>query len=94
MRLVTQTEDLSRYFSGEECVRILAGAGFDAIDWSFFEMVEGKGPFCREDWQDSVLRIREAAEECGIGFSQAHAPFPSSRGEEPFDTQVFFWIRR
>ena len=94
MRLVTQTEDLSRYFSGEECVRILAGAGFDAIDWSFFEMVEGKGPFCREDWQDSVLRIRETAEECGIGFSQAHAPFPSSRGEEPFDTQVLFWIRR
>lgn len=30
--------------------------------------------------------MKEIAQTCGIGFSQAHAPFHTSRGTEPYDT--------
>lgn len=94
MRLVTQTDCLANHFSGEETIRILAQAGFDAIDWSFFEMLDGSGPWCQDDWEDYARRMKEEAARQGIGFSQAHAPFPSSRGTEPFDTQIRQRIER
>lgn len=88
MRLVTQSEILAASFGDEECVRILAKAGFDAIDWSFFSMTQGEGVWCTDDWRAHALRVRAAGEDCGIAFAQAHAPFPSSRGQEPFDTVI------
>lgn len=94
MRLVTQTDSLADAFGDEACIRILAQAGFDAIDWSFFPMTNGEGPWCADDWREHALRLKEVAQECGIGFSQAHAPFPSSRGEEPFDTVIVQRILR
>lgn len=86
MQLVTTTEELARAFGDEECIRILARAGFDAIDWGFFDMVSGQGLFCQDGWKEHTLKLKALAQECGIGFSQAHAPFPSLLGEEPFDT--------
>lgn len=94
MQLVTTTEKLSEAFGDEECVRILAEAGFDAIDWGFFEMSAGKGIWCTDDWKNHALRLKELGRECGIGFSQAHAPFPSSQGEEAADKIIMERILR
>lgn len=94
MRLVTETGSLEESFSDEDCVRILAGAGFDAMDWSFFSMLSGKTVWCGDSWKEHALRVRETAKECKIGFSQSHAPFPSSKGEEPFDTEIYGRILR
>lgn len=94
MQLVTTTEKLSETFGDEECVRILAEAGFDAIDWGFFEMSAGKGIWCTDDWKNHALRLKELGRECGIGFSQAHAPFPSSQGEETADKIIMERILR
>lgn len=88
MRLVTQTDLIAGAVGDLECVRLLKRAGFDAIDWSFFEMTEGQGIFCTDQWKEHALAIRAEADRGGIAFSQAHAPFPSSRGEEPFDTVI------
>lgn len=88
MRLVTTTEKFAEVFGDEECVRILAEAGFDAIDWGFFEMAAGKGIWCKDEWKSHALRLKELGAEYGIGFAQAHAPFPSSQGEEPADTVI------
>lgn len=88
MQLVTTTEILSKTFGDEECVRILAEAGFDAIDWDFFEMSSGQGIWCTDGWREHALGLKDLAGECGIGFSQAHAPYPSSQGEEPADTVI------
>lgn len=88
MRLVTQTECLAKRFGDEECVRILANAGFDAVDWSFFEMLNDDCHWCGDSWKEHALKLKALGEECGIGFAQAHAPFPSSKGEEPFDTVI------
>lgn len=94
MKLVTQTDVLARTYGDEEAIKILAQNGFDALDWSFFEMTQGEGPWCREGWREHALHLKEVAQQCGIGFSQAHAPFPSSRGEEPYDTVIFERILR
>ena len=88
MRLVTQTDLIANRIGDEECVRMLARAGFDAIDWSFFEMTEGKGIWCTDGWREHALALRAAADEAGVGFSQAHAPFPSSNGTLPFDEVI------
>lgn len=88
MRLVTTTEKFSEVFGDEECVRILAEAGFDAIDWGFFEMAAGKGRWCTDSWKEHALHLKELGAEYGIGFAQAHAPFPSSQGKEPEDTVI------
>lgn len=94
MKLVTQTEILGKCFGGEECIRILAEAGFDAADWSFFEMEKGEGPWCGEGWREYALRLQEVGAKCGLGFAQAHAPYPSSLGKEPYDTEIRKWIVR
>lgn len=94
MRLVTQTHILAENFGAEESIRMLANAGFDAVDVSFFGMETGQGEWCREDYREHALRLGKVGEECGIGFAQAHAPFPSSRGEKPYDTEIRKWILR
>ena len=40
MRLVTQTDILGKAFGDEQAIQILAKNGFDALDWSFFEMLK------------------------------------------------------
>ena len=73
MRLVTQTEVLAPVFGEEQTIRILANSGFDAIDWSFFAMLQDDNPWCQPDWRERALRMKAVAEECGIGFSQSRA---------------------
>ena len=94
MKLVTQSEALAKNFGGEEGIRILAKAGFDAVDWSFFEMENGEGIWCSDGFKEYALRLRKVGEECGLAFTQAHAPFPSSLGKEPYDTEIRKWIIR
>lgn len=94
MRLVTQTDIMAKNHGDEECIRILAKAGFDAIDWSFFGMEADMGIWCTDAWREHALALREIGAQCGIGFSQAHAPFPSTTGQEPYDTKIRKWILR
>lgn len=94
MRLVTTTEKLAEAFGDEECVRILAEAGFDAIDWGFFEMAAGKGIWCTDQWREHALALKELGGQCGIAFAQAHAPFPSSTGVQDEDALILERIIR
>ncbi len=43
MRLITTTEKTAEIFGDEESVRILAEAGFDAIDWGFLRWRPERG---------------------------------------------------
>ena len=69
MKLVTQTDILAKSFGGQECVRILAKAGFDAADWSFFDMERGEGIWCGEGWREYALSLKQTGMECGLDFS-------------------------
>ena len=75
MILSTQTDLLAKAFGYEKAVEIIADAGFDAIDFSFFEMDDNNHPFYSDDAEEYMLKLRALAESKGLTFNQAHAPF-------------------
>lgn len=86
MKLVTNTEILTDKVSYVDAVRMIAQAGFDGVDCSFFDMKKDDSIWCGADWEDTAQELRKVADDCGIEFCQAHAPFPSARGEQHYDT--------
>lgn len=90
MLLSTQTDVLGRRHGDEQAVRLLAEAGFDAYDFSFFQM-NSKADYEMNlpDFRDYAARIRATAEQCGIVCNQAHAPFASSTGDPEKDEKIF-----
>lgn len=98
MIISTQTGKLSRAFSDKEAVRILAEAGFDAFDYSFgdWDLCELKNKDKERlsgDYVSYAKELRDFASKCGIFCNQAHAPFPSSRGNEE-DEEIFEYLIR
>lgn len=80
----------------EKAVRLLAAAGFDAIDYSMFGMVN-QDHYLRAETADAyVQHLRTAAEECGVVFNQAHAPFSFKDWKEPdyYEKEVFPTVAR
>ena len=94
MKLSTQTDIIAARLGDEAAVRILAAAGYDCIDWSFFPMRNTEGPWCQDDWREHALTMRALQDELGITANQAHAPFPTLLDEEPYDSTVWNWIIR
>ena len=88
MKLVINTEVMTDKLSYADTLRLIAGAGFDGVDCSFFDIMQEDSVWLREDWKDFAIELRGVAEDLGLVFRQAHAPFPSARGQEPYDTVV------
>ena len=94
MKTCTQTDILGQAYAPEEVIDILADAGYDAIDWSFFEMINGQGIWCQDGWKERAHEVRAKADSRGIPIVQAHAPFPSGYGDPERDAVVFDRIVR
>ena len=75
MRYSVDTEYIFPGRTPEEGIRLIAEAGFDAVDFSFtwdpYVLETGHG----ESW---YRQLRKVAEANGVSFNQAHAPFASS----------------
>ncbi len=74
MKISTQTGVLSGQFAFEKVIDIIAQAGYDAIDFSVFN---------EEYYTDAhdksfYIEAKKRAEDKGLYFNQAHAPFASS----------------
>lgn len=85
MKLAASTEVLVRTFGIDGAIRIFARAGFDALDWSFFDLWREDDIWRQDDWRETAAHIREICAECGISVVQAHAPFPTSGDTQEFD---------
>lgn len=88
MKLVINTEVMTDKLSYADTIRLIAQAGFDGADCSFFDMTKEDAVWNGDGWKDFALELRTVADDCGIVFRQAHAPFPSARGQEPYDTVI------
>ncbi len=77
MKISTQTDYLARIYGEENAIRKLAEIGYDAYDFSMFEIGVNDHPIGRSDYESYVYRLRRAADESGIVCNQSHAPFPS-----------------
>ncbi len=94
MKLVNQTDVLDRALGHAQTIAFLKNAGFDGIDMSFFDMLSDQSPWCQDDYRTYARQLRDTAESLGISFLQAHAPFPSNKGEAEFDEMAFSRIVR
>ena len=99
MRISTATELIDTAFGREEAIRMIARAGFDCADLSMFDMTEGyDDPLLQDGYREYAENLKKVAEENGICFNQAHAPF--SMDMRVWDTdekaweEVLFRIRR
>lgn len=76
MLLSTENKGL-RYRVGERrAIEILARVGFDAIDYTFTPHMEvGDMPWTSDNYLEYAKEVKRMADDNGIIFNQAHAPF-------------------
>ncbi|MCR4614675.1 MAG: sugar phosphate isomerase/epimerase [Clostridiales bacterium] len=95
MKIATLTEVMGVRVSDEAAVRIIAGAGFDAVDFSMFELHDDGHILNGDGYKDYALNIRKIGEDLGVFFNQAHAPFPSmKRNNDEYNERTFKHIVR
>ena len=94
MKIATTIGDFSHYTnSPTEAVRAYKGTGFKHFDYSFYNVMTNKNdPFMSDDWKNVVLSAKEAAEEMGGDFVQAHAPACATIGSN-LDAEINATIR-
>ena len=89
MKISTQTGSFMKYFSDKEIVDILSDAGFDAIDYSFFDTGRCNPDVSDEEYKERFTELRKYTEDKGLYFNQSHAPHPSSLIDEAFTKRRF-----
>ncbi len=95
MKLVNQTEMISKRLGDEAAVRIICDSGFDGIDYSMFMMKDDDCVLNTAGYKAHIKRLLEIADFYGVTFEQAHAPFPSAKdGDEAYNADIFEKIKR
>ena len=76
MKIATSIGDLYPFTSSPaEAVRQFKDTGFRYLDYSFYSVLSTPDhPFMGDGWRDVVWEAKDAADELGITFVQAHAP--------------------
>ena len=88
MKTSTQIEVASRCIGEEKTVELIAKAGFDAWDFSMFDMCkydwekdqlkENSHPLAGKDYLAFARKLKQIGLDNGIVCNQSHAPFPVS----------------
>ena len=94
MLLSTQTAGLQDRYGYEKAIEMLAKAGYDAYDMSFFHPLGENDELYKENFREYAKTLRRHADRLGIVCNQAHAPFPSSTGDPAKDALIFDSIVR
>lgn len=95
MILSTQTHMTAARFGDEIAIRMLAAAGFDALDFTMFEAYNEEQLFESRAYKQYAMELRDIATGCGIAFNQAHAPFPSYRvGDAAYNKKTYPRLHR
>ena len=90
MIISTQTCCMSRAFGDFEAIKKLADVGFDALDYSLFDLVNPEHPLHGNHFEKYALELKQSAAEYGIFFNQTHAPFPSYQfDKEEYNKKIF-----
>lgn len=89
MKISTNISAFTKHFTDTQIVDLLSEAGFDAIDYSFFEESRYCPDVPESEYKARFCYLREYAESKGMYFNQAHAPYPSSLSDENFTKRRF-----
>ena len=87
MKISTEIWSSANIFGEERAIYELAKAGFDAwdfsmfemarIDWSTYKVMPSTHPLSGNDYVAFAKKLRKIGEDNGIYCNQSHAPFPS-----------------
>ena len=86
MKTSTEIYSIAEHVGEEKAVELVAKAGFDAWDFSMFEMCANMGgilvpknhPTAKGDYLAFARKLKQIGLDNGIVCNQGHAPFPSS----------------
>jgi len=89
MPLSTQTDVVFAKCGIDEGLKILAAAGYDAIDYSMFGMTGDNHFLNTVNPVEFSAELKGKAAALGLKFNQAHAPFPCWRnGDDAYNTKM------
>ncbi len=91
MRISTEISSAASIVGEEKAVELIAKAGFDAWDFSMFDMcrydwgnrclLENSHPLASNDYLAFARRLKQIGLDNGIICNQSHAPFPTCCAE-------------
>lgn len=74
----------------EESIKMIAGAGFDAVDLDLSQMTSEDSLYRQADYKNHVKKIKELGADLGIDFNQAHAIYPPQiQKQEEYNAKMF-----
>ncbi len=79
MKTSTEINSITKLVGMEKAVYLVAEAGFDAFDFSMFQMTNKEHPLAGDDYLAFARRIKQIGLDNGIVCNQSHAPFPVYR---------------
>lgn len=88
MKLVTYTEGLADWFGEKEALRLIKEAGFDAADYSMFNMTDKSSPLAHDGWEAYIKDLKAYADSLNFTFRQGHSPFPCYARDDMAYTQM------
>lgn len=89
MKIAADTNCFHQVYTEFETVKILAEAGFDAVDYSPMNTPYFNGEKSYAERKNYFEELKKYAEEQGLSFNQSHAPCPSST-EDDAETELIF----
>lgn len=89
MKISSDINCFYKLYSDKETVKILAEAGFDAIDYSFMNEMYYNGEIADGECKNYFTELKKYAEDNGIYFNQSHAPCPSSTNDDEETEHIF-----
>lgn len=90
MKLSTEFAYASQLFGTEAAIPMLAGAGYEALDFSMYDARREDNPVSHDDYKERMSSFRKIAENSGICFNQTHAPFPNwKNGDEAYNELTY-----
>lgn len=86
MKISTEIDSIALQIGEEKAVELVAKTGFDAWDFSLFQMCEKKNgvlvptnhPTAQSDYLAFARKLKQIGLDNGIICNQGHAPFPSN----------------
>ena len=83
MKLSIENYVLRTAFGDKKAIDMIADAGFDAMDFSFYWATEGSNFLEQDDYLSYAQQVRAWADARGLAITQAHAPFDLKLDDDP-----------
>lgn len=95
MLLSMQTDNLWNFFSIEEVLTMIKNCGFDAYDFTMFDLPKESFQFNGDDYVEKAKEVRRVADSLGLVCNQTHSPYPhASQKVDSYDEKSLFYIIR